>query len=136
MPAHVTLADFDTDPHGAKYRTVTENAVEGRALERVLEIIQGPAELQRAQDLSDRWDGAALDATVLEIEADPVFLAACADGGAPRRLRQAVGVAYKLVMARHFDYVPKMLPSGEPDEGRLRSRSRYFTKARKYGPRS
>lgn len=135
MPANVTMADFDADFHGAKYRTVSQDALEGPALQIVLDLAQDPAALVRARDLSDRWDLPALDAAVLEIDAHPQFLAACGGGKPSRRLRQAVGVAYKLIMDRHFDYAPKYLPSGDPDEGRLRSHSRFFTKARKYGPK-
>lgn len=135
MPPLVTLAEFESDSHGAKYRSVARDPSERRALEAALALAQEPAALQRAKDLSDRWDGAALDAVVLEIEAHPDFQAACVGATASRRLRQAVGVAQKLVMARHFNYIPKTLPSGEPDEGRLRSPSQHFTKARKYGPK-
>ena len=129
----VSIDDFKADPHGARYIDVLRDPLDGRAFRAALRVLNDPRAIVRMVDTVDRFHRAALIGTVREIEAEPHFIAACRGRkrATLRRLKQAVGVACKLIMATE-GYVPKDRSDGSPDQGRLESFATWFTTARKY----
>jgi hypothetical protein len=133
MAPRVSVGDFKADPHGARYIDVLRDPLDGPAFRAALRVLNDPHAIVRMVDAVHRYDRAALIGTVREIEAEPDFIAACRGRrrATLRRLKQAVGVACKLVMATE-GYVPKYRKDGSPDQGRLEAFATWFTTARKY----
>lgn len=126
------------DPHGARYATTASHPILGVALQAAIEEIDRPEARDRMVDAVDRYGMPALAAVVREIEQRPEFIAAAArrsnDDPQLQRLKQAVGVAVKLVMAEE-GWRPALTPDGRQDQGRLdqlRVKPRWFTTARRY----
>jgi hypothetical protein len=133
MADRVSISDFVADPHAARYSDVLRDPLDGPAFRAALRVLNRPDAIDRMVDAVERYDRAPLAGTVREIEAEPDFIAACRgrDAAELRRLKQAVGVACKLVMATE-GYVPNDREDGSPDQGRLEKFATWFTTARKY----
>ena len=129
----VSLRDFKRDSHGARYADVLRDPIEGPALRAALRILNRRDVVERMRDAVDLYQRPPLAPAVRDIEAEADFRVACRQrhGLPSRRLKQAVGVACKLVM-RQYGYVPAELPTGIPDQGRLAGFSSLFSTARKY----
>jgi hypothetical protein len=126
------------DSHGARYATTANHPALGAALQAAIEEIDKTEARQRMVDAVDRYGLPALAAVVREIEQRPEFIAAATrrskDDPQLQRLKQAVGVAVKLVMAEE-GWSPALTPDGRQDQGRLdtlRVKPRWFTTARRY----
>lgn len=133
MPTHVSVNDFGDDLHGVRYMDVVHDPVDGPALAAALRVMNQPESIKRMLEAISRYDVPPLAGTVREIESEPLFAAACRGrrNRPSSRLKQAVGVACKLIMAKH-GFAPKDLKSGKPDMGRMERFSKMFATARKY----
>ena len=90
-------ADFETDPHAAKYRGQLEAHPE--AFARLFGLLNDPANEQRMVD-AEMQGMPALAGVVRFIEGDPVIAAVVESGAGGFRFRQTVGVVVKLKMAK------------------------------------
>lgn len=134
MPGRIEMSDFQRDSHGREFRDVFEDTVNGPALEAALEVMNRPECLKLMVDVTERFDLPALAGCVLEIVELPEFLAAAVNPASKkfRRLKLAIGVACKLVMAER-GFVPAFLDSEHTDMGRMEKFSKnHFKSARKY----
>lgn len=117
----LSAADFVEDSHAAKYRD--EFARHPEALLRLLSILNDPENERRLAD-AEMHGLPALCGVTRFIEADPVIRRVLADNEASLRLRQTVGVAVKLKMAKLG-----WRPTGR--KGATRG-SQHFTRAEHY----
>jgi hypothetical protein len=115
--------DFRRDPHAARY--VAQFDEHPRAMARLIEILNEPANEQRLEDAANRGDP-ALKGVVSYVEGDAAINDVLATGAAGHRFRQTVGVAVRLKMER----------LGWATTGRKGSmgKARHFTKAERYAP--
>lgn len=129
----ISMKDFRNDPHGSRYADVIDDPVDGPALTSALRVMNRADIAIHMRAAVDRYGQPPLAPIARDIEAEPAFRAACRGGRgvASRRLKQAVGVACKLVMDSH-GYVPADLKTGSPDHGRMTAFSNVFATARRY----
>ena len=135
----MNIATFLADPHGSRFASLAADPDFGPALRAGIALLAMPDVRVRMVDAVDRYDHPALAAVTFEIEALPEFRAAVAgkskDDTKVIRIRQAFGVAAKLIMGQH-GFVPRFTPEGAQDQGRLehvlRVRPTWFTTARRY----
>jgi hypothetical protein len=125
----MTMKDFEQDEQGRRYQDVLSRSADRAALEAALEIISGADGVRRMREAETVHDRPALSGVVRAIEAHPTF--ARAFEKRPReytdRLKQAVGVAVRIVMER----------SGWRKTGRkglLSKLARWFKSAERYVP--
>lgn len=114
-------SDFAADAHAAKYRGEIGRRPE--AWLRLFSILNDPENERRLTD-AEMHGFPALCGVARFVETDPVISSTLADSGSSLRLRQAIGVAIKLKMAKLG-----WRPTGR--KGAVRG-SRYFTKAEHY----
>lgn len=93
----LSAADFAEDFHAAKYRD--EFVRHPEALLRLLSILNEPNNERRLAD-AEMHGLPALCGVTRFIEADPIIVRVLADNEASLRLRQTIGVAVKLKMAK------------------------------------
>lgn len=117
----LSAADFLEDFHAAKYRD--EFARHPEALLRLLSILNEPENEGRLAD-AEMHGLPALCGVTRFIEADPIIMRVLADSEASLRLRQTIGVAVKLKMAKLG-----WRPAGR--KGTVKG-SRHFTRSEHY----
>ena len=134
----VTMREFEADPQGARYSDVFAGANPSfrSALEVALGVLNQSEARRRMREAVDLHNLPALAGAVRAIEETAEFQQACR--GRPRaslrRLKQAVGVACKLVMGEE-GFAPRVRRDARPDQARLRpGTARWFTTARCYAP--
>lgn len=134
MKHRVSMADFMSDEQGKQFSDVFADKINSAALEAALEIMNEPATNQRMLDFADRLGVAPLAGCFREIERNETFRKARnRDLKVPDRLKQAIGVACRLVMAEH-GFVPAFYKKGNrPAVDRMKPLgSEQFTTARRY----
>lgn len=117
----LSAADFADDFHATKYRD--EIGRHPEAMLRLFSILNDPENERRLAD-AEVHGFPALFGVARFIEADPVICRVLADDETSLRLRQTIGVAVKLKMAKLG-----WRPSGR--KGSVKG-SRHFTKAERY----
>jgi hypothetical protein len=135
----MNIKTFLADSHGSCYASVARHPVLGKALAAAISEVDGRGARGRMVHAVGQYDMAALAAVVHDIEVNPSFAAAArsASDAQLARLKQAVGVAIKLVMAEE-GWEPSLTADGRQDQGRfdcLRHRPRWFVTGRRYRPR-
>lgn len=117
----LSAADFSDDSHAAKYRD--EIVRHPEAFLRLISILNDPENERRLTD-AEMHGLPALCGVARFIEADPVIASVLIDSEASLRLRQTIGVAVKLKMAKLG-----WCPTGK--KGTAKG-SRHFTRAEHY----
>jgi hypothetical protein len=95
----LTFEEFCKDPQGRTYADVIQRGAP--ALKEVLEVLSDPKSQQRMEDSQEHHDRPALAGVVKAIESRPqVQKVQNGDPDFAKRVRQATGVAVKMVMER------------------------------------
>ena len=134
MAAQVSLDSMKADSYGKTFGDVFKNSTTKRALVLAIEIMNDPAKQRAMVDAVLLHRKPPLVGCVKAIEDSRAFFDAMAltDKGLSDRLKNAIGVACKLVMAE-LGFVPLNLENGNPAMGFLNDKySKYFTTARKF----